>query len=590
MRMNFLEKHFVVRDLFLRSWRPFVWIALVASLPYVQILTFSEYTYYDDHFLIVENFDHINKLSNLGHAFIEDVSHQGQGGNLYRPLLTLSLFLSAQISGTQPFGYHLIDILFHCISCCLLFSTLQTLGFKKFFSFCGTLIFCVHPALTQAIAWIAGRNDSLLTIFILLSFITYTIYCSTSFMRWYFLHLLCFACAMFTKESAIMLPLLTLLYSFSFRKEKILSFTTVFFLAGWGIVLFNWHILRSASMVVPVGNMLQAMTTVLSNLWIAVYYLGKIFWPFNLAFAPISSDIHVTVGIAAVVLLFLALFLSERRDWKYIIFGIMWFLAFLVPTFYYNSGVHTPPKFYEHRIYLPFMGILFSLLSISYTNKLGYLKRFFPPVVFLTLFFLGWFSYSRTFNFKNSLTLSEYDASTSPSDPRRYSDIQRMAIPEILDQEIKTIQGRSHLQESSHTPVSKEELWKIIDDLRNELKSNRNDPSLHHALAIAYFSRGFYLSSEENFFTAIQYNPQDATIPYNLGILYYSAQPKMKAEKAWQEALRLDPTMGNAHLNLSFLYYESGQYQSAWDHCQKALQLGIGVPSSFVNEIRKRNS
>jgi tetratricopeptide (TPR) repeat protein len=165
-----------------------------------------------------------------------------------------------------------------------------------------------------------------------------------------------------------------------------------------------------------------------------------------------------------------------------------------------------------------------------------------------------------------------------------------MAIPEILDQEIKTIQGRSHLQESSHTPVSKEELWKIIDDLRNELKSNRNDPSLHHALAIAYFSRGFYLSSEENFFTAIQYNPQDATIPYNLGILYYSAQPKMKAEKAWQEALRLDPTMGNAHLNLSFLYYESGQYQSAWDHCQKALQLGIGVPSSFVNEIRKRNS
>ena len=64
----------------------------------------------------------------------------------------------------------------------------------------------------------------------------------------------------------------------------------------------------------------------------------------------------------------------------------------------------------------------------------------------------------------------------------------------------------------------------------------------------------------------------------------------MKAEKAWQEALRLDPTMGNAHLNLSFLYYESGQYQSAWDHCQKAIQLGIAVPSSFVNEIRKKNS
>ena len=54
-------------------------------------------------------------LSNIGHAFLEDVSHQGQGGNLYRPLLTVSLILSAQISGTMPFGYHLIDILLHCV-------------------------------------------------------------------------------------------------------------------------------------------------------------------------------------------------------------------------------------------------------------------------------------------------------------------------------------------------------------------------------------------------------------------------------------------------------------------------------------------
>jgi tetratricopeptide (TPR) repeat protein len=314
------------------------------------------------------------------------------------------------------------------------------------------------------------------------------------------------------------------------------------------------------------------------------------FWPFNYAFAPISSDIHVAAGIISVALLSLAIVLSERRDWKLIIFGVLWFLAFLVPTFYYYSGVHTPPKFYEHRIYLPFMGILFVLLSLSYTNKLRYINRYSSLILFLVIISSGWLSYTRTFNFKNSLALGEYDASTSPSDPRRYADITRMAIPEKLDQEMNAVQGRLQLRKSKRDPVSNEELWKIIDNLRSEIKSNRNDPELYHALAVASFARGFFLSSEEYFLTARQEKPQDATIPYNLGILYYIAQPKMKAEKEWLEALRLEPTMGNAHLNLSYYYYESGQYRSAWDHCQKAIQLGIAVPSNLVNEIRGKIS
>jgi Tfp pilus assembly protein PilF len=161
-----------------------------------------------------------------------------------------------------------------------------------------------------------------------------------------------------------------------------------------------------------------------------------------------------------------------------------------------------------------------------------------------------------------------------------------MAIPEKLDQEIKAFQGRSQSEGSNRSQVSKEDLCKIIDDLRNKLKSNPYDSDLHHALAVACFSRGLFLSSEENFLAAIRGNPQDATLPYNLGILYYSAQPKMNAEKPWQEALRLDPAMGNAHHNLSYLYYESGQYQSAWKHCQKAIQLGIAVPPGLIHEIQ----
>ena len=126
------------------------------------------------------------------------------------------------------------------------------------------------------------------------------------------------------------------------KGKEIISITTILFVVGWGIVLFNWHILRSAAMITPVGAKFQAAALVLSSLPIALHYCGNVFWPFHLAFAPISSDIHITAGIISTGLLSLALLLSERRDWKLIIFGVLWFVAFLVPTFYYDVAVHTP--------------------------------------------------------------------------------------------------------------------------------------------------------------------------------------------------------------------------------------------------------
>ena len=586
--INFPEKHFRIRKIFLHSWHPYVWLALVSSLLYLQIFTFSEYTQYDDYFLIVKNFSRIDELSDVIPAFFEDVSHQAQGGNLYRPILTISFILSAQISGTAPFGYHLIDIILHCTSCCLLFVTLQTIGFKRLASFIGTLLFCIHPALTQAVAWISGRNDPLLAIFILSSLLTYTKFLSTPLLRWYLLHILFFTLAVFTKETAIVFPFLALLYSTSIKGKRIFSLTTLLFLIGWGIVIFNWDILRYAARIAPVGNKLQAITIVLSNLWITLSYLGNIFWPFNLAFGPIPKDIHITAGIISAGLLFLALFLAERKDWKLIFFGVMWFIAFLIPSFYYHIEVPIPPKFYEHRIYVPCIGIMFGFLSLSFANRVRAFKQFFPILLVLIICTLGWLSYTHSFNFSNSLALLEYDSATSPNDLRRYNAITRMNIPKKLDQEINAIQGKSRLPDSNRITVSKEELWQILDSLRNELSSSHNDSELPHALAVAYFARGFYLKAEEKFLAAIHGNPRNATIHYNLGILYYSAHVEKKAEEAWQEALRLEPTMGNAHLNLSYLYYELSQYNLAWDHCQKAALFGARAPSNLVREIQQK--
>jgi hypothetical protein len=588
--MNPPEKSFHLIDLFLRSWHPYMWFVLIPFLLYAQVLTFSEYTHYDDYFLIVENYTHINSFSTLGRAFLEDVGHQGQGGNLYRPLLTISFMLSAQVSGVQPFGYHLFDILLHAACCCLLFYLLQLLGYQKKFAFFGTMLFCVHPALTQAVAWIAGRNDSLLAVFILLGFISAIHFFSTHQIKWYLVHLLCFACALFTKESAILFPLMVLMYAWTLRRDKIFSLYTLLLLTGWITTFINWHILRSASMVVPVGNTFQAASTVLSNSLMAVFYFGKIFWPFSLAFAPVANDAHLIAGSISLAGLGLALLFSKRREWNVIIFGILWFLAFLLPTFYYDISVHTPPKFYEHRIYVPCMGIMFILLSLTFQNGRQSLKRIATIATTITICVLFILSYRHTSDFKNSLMLGEYDAATSPNDLRPYKEITRMTVPNDLAAALRARSESLQAHEANRFQVTKEDLWCIIDSLQVQMKLNAHDPELLQSLAVAAFARGYAHTSEENFLAAFRKTPTNAIIPYNLGILYYSAHAGEKAEHAWLQALQLDPSMGKAHLNLSYWYYESGHYDAAWDHCQQALHSGVEIPQRFIQELQRMRS
>ncbi len=51
-----------------------------------------------------------------------------------------------------------------------------------------------------------------------------------------------------------------------------------------------------------------------------------------------------------------------------------------------------------------------------------------------------------TFDFKNYMTLSEYDAKTSPNDLKMYNIITRMLIPNKLKQKISSLQGISQLR------------------------------------------------------------------------------------------------------------------------------------------------
>lgn len=134
--------------IFLHSWRPYVWLSALVVVVYGHTILFKEFTYLDDYYIIV---DYYNLLTNPEHfikAFQEDVFHNHQGGIFYRPLLTISFMIDANLGGTDPALYHLSNILYHLIATIILLLLLTELGLSKPFAFCSSLIFSIHPAMT----------------------------------------------------------------------------------------------------------------------------------------------------------------------------------------------------------------------------------------------------------------------------------------------------------------------------------------------------------------------------------------------------------------------------------------------------------
>jgi hypothetical protein len=581
-------KHVISWDFFLSGRRPYGWLILLTILVYGHVLLYSEYTYFDDYILIAQSFSHIDELSDIPHAFFDDAGHAGQGGNLYRPILTITFILSAQLSGEQLWGFHLTDLLLHVVACCLLFMTLTGLGYSRGKSFALTLLFCVHPVLTQSIAWTSGRNDSLLAIFVLPGFLTFHKYLHSGSIKWALLHLLFFFLALFTKETAVALPVLVLGSMVLYRADRLFSLQTLLLVVGWGMIVLNWRIMRYLAAIYPISNIETTVTVIVSNLWMSLFFLGKIFWPFSLAFAPVPPDMSLTAGIGSALFLGLLITLSPRRDWRTIVFGLGWFLLFLAPALFHHSVPPFLPKFYEHRIYVPFIGIIIILASLSLPPWGSLTKSVQGRLVTLLVLILALMSYHHSQHFRDSITLREYALRSSPHDLHLQNSIGRMLLPESLTARLAAYQRSSPGEKgiNPHYPLWVEDLIDLQQKLEAERIIRPSDAEVLQSLGALYFARGLFVQSRSVLNDVLSVQPRNAEVYYNLGVLYFDARKKREAEESFLRALEFNPGLSLAHGNLCYLYFEQNRFGEARGHCEKAQQLGAWIAPQLVEALK----
>lgn len=485
----------ILKELALILRRPYLIIILIGLLLYAPSAFFG-LSYLDDNVLILENHAFLSRLSNIVQAFRQDVFHVlHEYAAAYRPLLTVSFIVDTRFDFLFGLGYHFSNIVFHLIASCLVFLLFVKLRYSRTLAFFFAIVFTVHPALVQAVAWIPGRNDSLLGIFIILSFI-----CFLEFMgqkKWTYLagHLIFFILALFTKEVAAIFPFVCVSYLLLVAKDRPFLFQQKQFIAGWCFVLGIWLALR--------GYALSPNPIALSAIGIAgdiargagaiLGYLGKAVLPFNLSIVPVIEDTNMIYGVVALVTIALGLAFSKAKRYRYILFGAAWFMAFLVPTFI-RPIAGTSPIFIESRLYLPILGIFIVLGEIGVIRNIAITKRhiIFCAAIIAAFFFM---SVVHEQNFKEASVFWKCAAQRSP-----HSSMAQYNLGWIYDR-----QGDLDMAERQYLRA---------------LELNPRQRYAHNSLGAIYERKGLFGRAEVEYVKEIKNTPYSMVAYRNLENLY----------------------------------------------------------------------
>jgi tetratricopeptide (TPR) repeat protein len=299
-----------------------------------------------------------------------------------RPVLMFTYWLNARISGSDPYSYHVFNVAIHCITSGLVFAIV-----RRFLEWSGVegqrrdllaafsgLLFLLHPAQSEAVAYLAGRSEGLS---VMLAFAAWAVFIYRRERRvdWRttLAVLVLFAASLLTKQQTIALPALLLLTDFWWNP----GFSWQGIRANWKLyaplalgaaagIAFFWRLMTTAT---TAGFGLKDLTwyqyffTECRALFV---YLREFVLPYGLTADwdfPISKSIldHGAVfGLIALLALAAAAW-HYRRRYPLAAFGFFAFLAMMAPT---SSILPIRDPIAERRLYFGILGLILTAAGL----------------------------------------------------------------------------------------------------------------------------------------------------------------------------------------------------------------------------------
>jgi tetratricopeptide (TPR) repeat protein len=349
----------------------------------------------------------------------------GEAG-IYRPLTTLSYLFNYSIlgNGSQPAGYHWINFLLHAGNVLLVFALmLRLLGGCRVPLFIAAL-WAVHPVLTESVTNIVGRADLLAGMAVLGGFLMYLKSAeATGNRRVAWLAGLAGATAVgiFSKESAVVLPGVILLYELALpRRLHAMLWGCAATLVPIAAMLWQRSLVLAASPAAEfpfVDNPIAGAdfwTGRLTAIKVLARYLWLTVWPVKLSADYSYSAIPLAHGsfedwIAwiAVATILCAIGFAFWRNRLVFFFACFGFLNLLPAS---NLLFPIGTIMAERLLYLPVVGWLACLVVMASMRP----ARLAPVIVGLIVIAFAVRTWVRNLDWKDDLSMATAGAQTTP--------------------------------------------------------------------------------------------------------------------------------------------------------------------------------
>lgn len=310
-------------------------------------------------------------------------------------------------------------------------------------------------------------------------------------------------------------------------------------LSGLAGIILVWFFVRKnilAEAQVADLSFFEMLGVLWSNSLAIFIYLGKTLLPFNLTVLPVLGSSTLVYGFIALAVIVLYWFFSKIKILSLSSLGLLWFLAFLAPSLVsYNLSERM--VFFEHRLYLPMIGILifFARGQVPFLLQKRYLTPLFSLAIIVLFAFLA-FNYSSFY--KNKMSFWQKAVADSP----------------------QSFQAHNGLATAYLTDGKTEE---AIAEFTKTLEINPEIRRVHLLLGLYYLDQNRYDEAKTEFEKEVEIDPQQFVAYHGLGRIYAQAKNLKEAEKYFLKTLEFNVDYVLARQDVIVLYFSQGKHSQA---------------------------
>lgn len=509
---------------------------------------------FDDFGTIVNN-NHLIKNPGKFSILINQKEYFDYSGEItYRPVATLSYMLDYTLYGLKPWGYHLTNILLHLGNVILLYMFLVLLsGSNEQVMIKGlgvrlttpqpfllSLLFAVHPVLTEAVNAISFREDLLSFLFYMATLNIYLFLRADSnkyqpllALLLYISSCLLYFFALLSKEMAASLPLVIYCYEwvYAHKKKYTFSFLLSWRYLGYLSITLIYIYLRFYYFYNPTeaNTLPPKLADRLATIpWLILNYLKLTIFPVSLIadykIAIVSSVYSIDFVLPFVVVLSLIalVFITKYRE---VAFGVFFYLMTLIPVYNIVPIAH---PFAERYLYLPVVGFIivtgFAIKTI--------LRIWRPYILFFFVMIFAIFSFDVIK--RNSVWIDGYSLWADTVKKRPNNNLAHYNLALVYYR-----QGR---------------LREAAQELDIAIRLKPDNAEQHFALAQVNEKQGRFMEAVSEYEKAISIEPDDERYHAGIAILYFRQGMVGRAIQEFETAYRLNPTEPKIYNNLKLAY------------------------------------